>query len=314
MWLAFWTGLAVGILLAIPAAWVWGRRSARRVKRLLARAQAAERLAELGQMTSGLAHEIKNPLSTVGLNIQLLEEDVAELDAHVENPRAREFLARGARRMDALSREVQRLRTILEDFLRFAGRMKLHAQPLEVEGLVTGLADFFEPQAQAQGVALRVQLDPGTPTIRADEALLKQALLNLMLNAVQAMADARADERDHGGANLLMIRAKRAEILGEPAVQIDVIDTGPGVDPAERSKVFEPYFSTKSGGTGLGLPTTRRIIEEHGGHIEVLSDTGQGTDFRLLLPVAGPGPAGDTSRNVPDTEPRPGPPASPPAA
>ncbi|MEM6333549.1 MAG: ATP-binding protein [Planctomycetota bacterium] len=283
-WITFWVGLAVGCLLAVPAAWWWGRRIEHRVRDAEARARAAERLAEIGTMTSGLAHEIKNPLSTLGLNAQLLEEDLDDIAAAVDNPDARDRLARSHRRFETLRRELARLREILEDFLRFAGRIKLDRRPARLNTVVEELIDFFEPQAQADGIRLQTQLDADPDAADLDATLLKQALLNLMINAVQAMADARATHEPHGGADLLMIRTDRERRAGQTLLRIDVIDTGPGMPDDVRQRVFEPYFSTKTAGTGLGLPTTRRIVEEHGGTIAVHAEPGQGTDFSITLP------------------------------
>jgi len=284
-WLTFWLGLAAGLLAAVPAAWLWGRRIERRVRDAETRARSAERLAEIGTMTSGLAHEIKNPLSTLGLNAQLLEEDLEIIAASLDDPDALDRIGRARRRFESLGREANRLREILEDFLRFAGRIRLNRQPADAHRMIQELVDFFEPQASADGVTLRTQLDAQPPTLVADVPLLKQALLNLLINAVQAMADARQRGKPHGGADLLMIRTNRRRVFGRDQLCIDVIDTGPGMPDDVRQRVFEPYFSTKSGGTGLGLPTTRRIIEEHGGSVAVHAEPGRGTDFAVTLPV-----------------------------
>jgi len=287
-WLTFWLGLAAGSAASIPAAWLWGRRIERRVRDAELRARSAERLAEIGTMTSGLAHEIKNPLSTLGLNAQLLEEDLEAIAESVEEPGARDRLGRARRRFESLGREAGRLREILEDFLQFAGRVRLNRQPADAHVLIEELVDFFEPQARADGVELRAQLDARPATFSGDVALLKQALLNLLINAVQAMAAARQRGLAHGGADLLMIRTDRRRGFDGEQLCIDVIDTGPGMPDDVRRRVFEPYFSTKSGGTGLGLPTTRRIIEEHGGTIVVHAEAGRGTDFSIVLPVEVP--------------------------
>ncbi|MEM1208095.1 MAG: ATP-binding protein [Planctomycetota bacterium] len=284
-WLAFWMGLSAGVIAAIPAAWLWGRRIERRVRDAELRARSAERLAEIGTMTSGLAHEIKNPLSTLGLNAQLLEEDLDAIAETIDDPDAQDRVGRAKRRFKTLGREANRLRDILEDFLRFAGRVRLNLHPIDAHRLIEELMDFFEPQAAADGVTLRAQLDAGPATLPADDQLLKQALLNLLINAVQAMAESRARGTANGGADLLMIRTDRRKHLGREMFTIDVIDTGPGMPEQVRQRVFEPYFSTKSGGTGLGLPTTRRIVEEHGGTIAVHAEPGRGTDFSIRLPV-----------------------------
>ena len=279
-------GLGIGVLLSIPLAAMWGRRTERRVRQLELRARAAERLAELGTLTGGLAHEIKNPLSTVGLNVQLLQEDVHDLsqgdglsEAHHEG------LGRVQRRLESLSRETHRLRDILEDFLRFAGRVELDPQPTDLHAMIGELVDFFEPQAREAGVNLRTQLSAEDATLIADAGLLKQAMLNLMINAVQAMTQAREKGEIHGGADELIVRTERGRSAGGSEFRIHVTDTGPGMSDEVVAKVFQPYFSTKRGGTGLGLPTSRRIVEEHGGSLSVHADPGRGTDFTLTLPA-----------------------------
>ncbi len=131
------------MLLTVPVAVLAARRFARRVRQLELRARASERLAELGTLTGGLAHEIKNPLSTVGLNIQLLQEDLTDLAAAAPQALPEDRLGRLNRRFDTLMRETQRLRDILEDFLRFAGRINLESQPTDINSLLDELTDFF---------------------------------------------------------------------------------------------------------------------------------------------------------------------------
>jgi signal transduction histidine kinase len=283
----FWIGLAVGVLLTIPlVAWAT-RRTAQRVRRLERRAQSAERLAELGSLTGGLAHEIKNPRTTVNLNVQLLQEDIRDAAGELPAESAgHERLTRAQRRIEALTRETQRLGVILGDFLRFAGRVKLDLHPTDINALVGELADFFAPQAQAAQVQLRTQLAASPPTAPADAGLLKQALLNLMINATQAMEEARLAPAPHGGCNELIIRTERKNIGGQDELLIHVTDCGPGIAPDRLEKIYQPYFSTKKTGTGLGLPTARRIVEEHGGSIAVHSASGKGTDFVIALPGA----------------------------
>jgi signal transduction histidine kinase len=283
-WIALGTGLLLGAAIAVPAAWLWSRRTERRVRQAEQRARTSERLTELGMMTRGLAHEIKNPLSTIGLNMQLLREDVDDL-ANRGEPSDGQQIERVQRKLGALDREANRLRDILDDFLRFAGRMELDRQPTDINELVSELVDFFDPQAQQSAVHIRTDLQASPGEASVDAGLLKQALLNLLINATQAMTDAREQEKPHGGAHDLIVRTERARPLDEDEIHIHVTDTGPGMDDALREKVFQPYFSTKRSGTGLGLPTTRRIVEEHGGHMTVHTEPGRGTDFILALPV-----------------------------
>ena len=283
-------GVGFGLLGVVPAA-IWSaRRTERRVRQFERRALAAERLAELGTLTGGLAHEIKNPLSTIGLNVQLIQEDLADLEPHVaEQAVPRDSLARTRRRVQGLHRETDRLRHILEDFLRFAGRVELDLQPTDLNAICGELIDFFQPQADEAGVNLRADLSEGPLKVPADSGLLKQALLNLLINACQAMEEARIKGQPHGGANELILRTTAVRKAGVDQAAIHVTDTGPGIEPTKLEQVFQPYFSTKRGGTGLGLPTTRRLIEEHRGTLEVHSEVGRGTDFVIRLPSVGGG-------------------------
>jgi signal transduction histidine kinase len=251
-------------------------RAERRAREAQRRALDAERLAELGSMTAGLAHEIKNPLSTVGLNAQLLAEGLNDAEM-LDDDRERLL-----RRLDALSREVERLRAILTDFLQFAGRVKLDAGPRDLVRIVNDLRDFFHPQCDQNRIVLRTKLPERPVPAQVDESLFKQALLNLMINATQAMAagvvagDDRAEPR---GELILQVEADDSE------ARVHVIDTGPGIEPDRLQQIFHPYVSHTTGGTGLGLSTARRIIEEHGGSIVAHSDVGRGSDFVIHLPT-----------------------------
>ncbi len=284
LWPVFFLGLSLGVLLTLPVAALWSRRTERRVRQLVQRARSAERLAELGTMTGGLAHEIKNPLSTIGLNIQLIQEDLGDFEAALPaDSEQRDPLARTRRRVDGLHRETARLRGILEDFLRFAGRVKLDLQPTDLNAVCEELIDFFQPQAEESRVRLRSDLSARPALACADGSLLKQALLNLLINACQAMTDARDKEAASGGCADLLLRTQNTRLHDRPAVAIHVTDTGRGIPPELVEKIFEPYYSTTRGGTGLGLPTTRRIVEEHAGTLSVHSAPGQGTDFTITL-------------------------------
>jgi len=272
-WLAF--GVAIGAAVAMAAAWRLLRNRERRARVAERRAAGSQRLAELGAMTGGLAHEIKNPLSTLVLNAQLLEE---EIDGAVPETESRERLRR---RVGALAREAIRLRDILTDFLRYAGRMRLDPQRRDVAEVASDLADFFHPQCEQAAVLMRVEAAGRPLPAEIDEGLFKQALLNLMLNAVQAM-DPERPRNGTAPRGELIIRAEG----DADEIRIHVIDTGPGIPPERQEEVFRPYVSGKSGGSGLGLPTARRIIEEHGGRISLHSEPGRGSDFTIHLPRA----------------------------
>ena len=251
----FLLGLLIGLAVAGGAGWLMSRRLAVAHGRL----RQADRLAELGTLTAGLAHEIKNPLSTVQLNLQLLQEDVGPATPRVTN------------RLNTVTREVVRLRAILDDFLRYAGRLELQREQIDLNDLLADLVDFLAPQAARTAVQLR-QMPADRPLLACvDPRLIKQALLNLMLNALQFMP---------GGGELIV--GGRSE--GPDAV-LTVTDTGPGIPPAEQAKVFDAYFSKRRGGTGLGLAMTRRIAREHGGTVTLASEPGKGSSFSITVPL-----------------------------
>ncbi len=259
--------LAVGAILAGPlwiAVTVWvTRRIWSSAKRLSAKAKGLERLIEVGQLVGGLAHEIKNPLSTVNVNLKLLSEDLSRYDD--------EDHRRLNRRLSAVQIEADRIKDILDDFLRFAGKYELSPVSTDLRRVVEELLDFFAPQADAAHVVLRHTFPPTEVRSRVDIGLIKQALLNLMINAVQAMSDP--------GELLIRLAPVRNNAV------IEVIDTGPGIPKDKLHKIFEVYFSTKEQGSGLGLPTSRRIVREHGGTLTVESEEGKGTRFIITLPL-----------------------------
>ena len=265
-WTWLIAGTALGAVSVLPYTFWRHKRDAKRTDEARKRAQASERMAEIGNMTSGLAHEIKNPLSTVGLNAQLLAEDIDHLDAPKKEK------VKIVKRLDSLSREVHRLKGILDDFLQFAGRMKLHREKIDLREVLSDLEDFYQPQCASESIVLRMQLPVDPVMANVDASLLKQAVLNLLINAKHAMADCEQKE--------LMIRLE----ANASEACIHIIDTGKGIEEDSIDEIFHPYVSTKQGGTGLGLPTTMRIAQEHGGHIHVNSTVGQGSDFTVCVP------------------------------
>lgn len=221
--------------------------------------------AEIARLAGGLAHEIKNPLSTMSLNLDLLVEDFQG----AETPRDKRVLLK----LERVRKETERLNDIVEDFLRFAKVQDLRTRPSDLNAVVDDLRDFCDPQAMSQGIVFRTQYDPDLPPVPLDVDLFKQALWNLVRNAHHAMPE--------GGELILQTRLE-----GDHAV-LDVTDTGVGMTPDVASKVFDAFYSTKAGGSGLGLPTTRKIVEAHGGSISLQSEPGQGSRFTLRLPVEG---------------------------
>ena len=221
-----------------------------------------EHLTEVAELAGGFIHEVKNHVSTLNLNLQLLAEDFAE----PQTPRER----RAKQRIDRVRNQAEKLVQISNDFLRFVRSHDPKREPTRLDDLAAELLDFFGPTAKAANIDIRLYASPGVPPALIDRELFKQALLNLMLNAEQAMPD--------GGEICLQTRSE-----GD-AVCLDVIDTGKGIDPADLPKLFRPFHTTKPGGTGLGLATTRKIVRAHDGEIDVQSEPGRGTKFTIRLP------------------------------
>jgi signal transduction histidine kinase len=219
--------------------------------------------AEMAQLAGGLIHEIKNHISTLGLNLELLAEDFQK----PKTPRDRKVHDRIAR----LQNECRRLKELSEDFLRFARLRELNVHSESILEIINEMVDFFGPTARVAKIEIKTFLPSSLPPVRLDRELFKQALLNLMLNAEQAMPE--------GGELTLLARAE------DHWVRIDVIDSGVGMSADALARCFEPFHTTKPNGSGLGLPTTRRIVQMHGGRIEVQSEPSKGTQFTIWLPA-----------------------------
>ena len=226
----------------------------------------AERLAYVGRLAGGLVHEIKNPLSTLNLNLELLAEDLAAPGDDAAR--------RAARKIQVLKEEAKRLEDILDKFMVFVGRMELKKARLDPGEVVRDLLEFYEPQAAQRRLTVRAAIEAGLPPVEADADLLKQALLNLILNAQAATGE--------GGELLIGVRREGSQVA------ISVTDTGSGIAPQDLPHVFEAYYSRRRGGLGLGLPIVQRIVAEHGGTIEAASELGRGTQMTIRLPPAAP--------------------------
>jgi len=224
----------------------------------------AERVTALGRLASALAHEIRNPLNSVNLSIDHARSRLAP-----EEPgRRTEF----DRLMQVIKSELTRLNRLVDDFLAFGRRTRLAPRPCALEGLVRDVAALVEPRAAGQGVRVGVAAGPELPETVVDPELIKTALLNLALNALDAMPD--------GGELHLQLERPDPDLI-----RVQVRDTGAGMPGEALREAFEPYFSTKEAGLGLGLAITRQIVQEHGGRVRLENLPGGGAAAVLELPL-----------------------------
>ncbi len=218
---------------------------------------------ELAELAGSLAHEIKNPLAVIRMNMDLLAEDFADVKT------ARERRARA--KFDVVHDQCTRLESLLNDFLKFARVRSLDLVPGSLNAQVESVLRLFSVQAEESAVRILLHLDGELPSVLLDKETLRAALLNLVKNALEAMP---------GGGTLTVITR-----ITSDGVALDLIDTGTGMDENTALHMFEAFYSTKDEGSGLGLPTARKIIEAHGARISVLSDVGRGTKFTLEFPT-----------------------------
>ena len=222
------------------------------------------------ELVGGLAHELRNPLSTMMVNLKLVTEDLEDFGDHPENTRRRALL-----KLEVVKREADRLQTLFDKFLNLTAPYGVERTSTDINAMVRGLVEFFEPSARDAGVTVEVSLAAGAVRCEADERLLRQALLNIVINGQQAMPD--------GGVLCIATETEDGHVV------IKVSDTGGGIAPEDRERILRPFFSTKAGGNGLGLSITQRIIGEHGGSLSFESEPGDGTTFTIRLPQSDPG-------------------------
>jgi PAS domain S-box-containing protein len=226
----------------------------------------AERLAVIGTMSARLAHEIRNPLSSITLNVELVRDEIEALT------KSRSEAGQEARALlQSLDSEVRRIQRVTEDYLQFARMPKPRRETVQFNEVISQGLAFMESLFEATHVTVQTKFDPAVPAFQADESQLWQAVLNLVRNAIEAMPK--------GGA--LTVRTEHRA----PHIVLTVSDTGKGMTEEERHQLFKPFYSTKTGGTGLGLPLTQQIIAEHGGQIRCESAPGHGTTFIIELPL-----------------------------
>jgi signal transduction histidine kinase len=227
----------------------------------------AERSTALGRLAAGVAHEIRNPLNFVNLSIDHMRQRLGP----AEPERRADF----ERILDSMKSEISRLNRLVGDFLSFGKPMRLHPRPCALDQVLRDVAGLVEHKARDQAIAIALEVEPGIPRVVADPELLKTCLLNLMINAMDAMP----------GGGLLSLFLRRLSEEGRDDVEIEVRDSGKGMSADEIRAAFEPYFSTKDTGLGLGLALTQKIVADHGGTVVIESEPGKGTTLRLRLPM-----------------------------
>ena len=226
---------------------------------------AEEKQRLLSRLLARLAHEIRNPLSSLAIHVQLLEEDMAQADSPLK--------ARVAGRFEIIRSELLRLENLMRQFLRLAAPSSVNLQTIDVAEIVGYVCELLRPEAAARGIELAMSVPAGFPPLTADPAQLKQALINLVINAIQAI--------ERNGRVEVAVRADPAA----GACFLQVIDNGPGVSDEKRSAIFEPFFTTKSEGSGLGLWIVQQIATAHGGLVSVENRPERGAVFSLRLPL-----------------------------
>ncbi len=226
----------------------------------------AERMATVGRLSLKVAHEVRNPISAIQLNAEMLQESLRGGDA-AESEEAAALLA-------AIRDQVKTLDALTEEYLAFARFPRPHFEEESVNDLVVELGDFVRPVATRQGLRLLVETDPAVPLMEIDRGLLRQAVLNLVKNGLEALS--------RGGELTLASRAVGG------GVEVSVCDTGPGISEEVARRLFEPFFTTKPQGTGLGLSIARQIADEHGGEVRWANRPGGGACFTIRLPLRKP--------------------------
>ena len=233
----------------------------------------SRKLAALGRLTAGVAHEVKNPLNAMTIHLELLKGKlVPRATPGSAEPPARDPSA-ALEHVSVIGSEIKRLDQVVQGFLKFMRPDDLRLQPVQVADLLAGIARIVEPDAAASHIRVVAECSPDVPPVHGDPEPLRQALLNLAINACQAMPTG-------GTLRLTAQPASRRRVL------ITVEDTGVGIPPANLPKIFDLYFTTKAGGSGIGLSMVFRTVQLHDGEIEVHSTPGSGTTFRILVPQA----------------------------
>jgi signal transduction histidine kinase len=255
------------------------------MRRLEEEKRRLDRLAALGQMAANMAHEVRNPLAAIKTSMQMLLDDLSRVDQDTQF-----VLAEAQEAISVVLQEVERLDAIVHDLLLFSRPRQLHRIECNMLELIERVVQVIQPQCQEAGIVIQRAFHE-VPAVQVDVAQMEQVLLNLVLNAIHAMP----------GGGLLTVSCQVVPTVSTQSLrvgaagvspdeqqgnlEISISDTGTGIAPGELERIFQPFFTTKAHGIGLGLPITRRFIEDHGGSIQVQSQHGYGATFIVRLPL-----------------------------
>jgi PAS domain S-box-containing protein len=235
-------------------------RDAESMRKIEDEIEVSRRLANIGKLTSGVAHEVKNPINSIVVHLEILRNKLKDPDADTE------------RHMDVIGSEIQRLDRVVQTLVDFTRPVDLRLADIDLRSIVEQVAFMAKPDCERHGVHLLSEIADEQLPAKVDIDLMKQALLNIVINGAQSM--------ENGGN--LTLRARR----NEGDAQIEIQDTGPGIPPAIRDKIFNLYFTTKKSGSGIGLAMTYRIMQLHNGSVRFDTRSGEGTTFYLSVPLA----------------------------
>jgi signal transduction histidine kinase len=235
-------------------------RDAESVRRIEDEIELSRRLAAIGRLTSGVAHEVKNPINAIVVHLELLRQKMEQADPTTK------------RHMEVIGSEIQRLDRVVQTLVDFTRPVELRLADMDLRRLLEDVVMLAAPEASQHGVTVEPMLPPEPLPVKADADLMKQAVLNVVINGIQAMP---------GGGRLTVAAAR---VDGE--AEVSIADQGGGITPEIRDKIFNLYFTTKKSGSGIGLPMTYRVLQLHNGSVDFDSIAGQGTTFRLRLPLS----------------------------
>lgn len=257
-----WIGAGIAALV-LSIAFLYVLRLLHRTRLLEAQAQMDDRLAYVGALAAGLAHEIRNPLNVLSMNLQMLDEEITPLLTG-GGGETRLYLS-------ALQGEIRRLSTLVNNFLSYARPNQPRFERKDLNQILSATAQLVRPEFEAHGITLREQLSPFLPQVDLDESLIRQAVMNILMNATHVL-------KSGGTVTVTTAVGSQGEVIAT------IQDDGPGIKGEDKERVFDVFYSSRGGGTGLGLPIAARIMEAHGGTIAVESEPGEGARFILELP------------------------------